>query len=106
MSVEIFTRSCGAVLHCNRCKASLHTGQVQVGLIRDYTKHNGWIRGLRKTKIVDPTTKHLPPPQRTVLPPNLKHDICPACAVGEREFAKQRKQAADERRKARRKVAA
>src|SRR5690242_370992 len=101
MTVEILTRSRDAVIHCNRCRNTLHTGQIQKTPIREYAKSVGWIRGLRTTKIVDPATRHLPPPERTVLPPNLKHDICPTCAPAERYAAETRKQAADDRRKAR-----
>ena len=94
MTVEILTRNRGAVIHCNRCKATLHTGQIQKALIRTYAQSKGWIRGLRKTKWI-------PPGQTYRLPANQRHDICPACAPNERAEAKQRKQIADERRKAR-----
>lgn len=86
MSVKLLPRQRGCVLRCNGCDASLHTGQIQKGLVRVYAKTLGWGRGLRLRK---------------------RRDLCPVCMVGERMAYEQwkverekRKALLDEKRKA------
>lgn len=88
MSVKIHPREQGATLKCNQCPATLTTGQVQAGLIRDHAKKRGWIRGLWK-------------PGTAKRAANSRDDICPACAPAEKKAAADRKAAADARRSAR-----
>ena len=85
MPVRLHSRNRGATLECSNCKATLTTGQIQIGRIRTYAATQGWIRGLWKTS----TAKRKA---------NKKHDICPECAPAEREDADVRRRAATERR--------
>jgi hypothetical protein len=70
MSVRLLSRSRGCVLCCNECDETLHTVQIQKGLVRAYAKTIGWGRGLLKKK---------------------RRDLCDACMPAERQaFAEQK----------------
>jgi sRNA-binding protein len=94
MTATILSRDRGAALRCNYdgCPHGITTAQIQAGLIRAYAASVGWIRGLDSGS---------GSPDTGGRPANRRWDICPEHAVVERERAKQRKLAADERRKER-----
>jgi len=94
MTATILTRNRGACLRCNydNCPHGVTTAQIQAKLIRGYAASVGWIRGL------DPGSGS---PDTGGRPANRRWDICPEHAIIERERAKARKLAADERRKER-----
>lgn len=113
MTVEILSRSRGAVIRCTACKQSMTTGQIQIKILRTYAKSIGWGRGS------DPGTPYRAPrPARASVrgidgkvieraqpalaeipgrPRTTGYDLCPDClkidldAMAERKRAREAK---------------
>lgn len=95
MTVTLHPREMGATIRCDRCKLeTITTGQALVGPLRAHAKKQGWIRGLRKRKWINPATGFRESA-------NTGKDIGPECAGAERHEEAERKRRAAERRAAR-----